>query len=245
MAKDTAASAPDIPVVYEDEHVVVINKPAGLLVHPDGKSTEPTVCDFVLARYPEVAGIGEPLVLASGKTIDRPGIVHRIDRETSGALVIAKTPEAFASLKRQFQEHEVEKRYRAFVYGKVERAFGTIDKALGRSKKDFRQYTDPPNARGEMRPALSHFALLKAGEEFSYLEVSPKTGRTHQIRVHLKSIKHPIVCDRVYASDRPCALGFGRLALHAHILSFALPEGQRVTAEAPLPEDFLKAETLI
>ncbi|MCE9643855.1 RNA pseudouridine synthase [Candidatus Parcubacteria bacterium] len=245
MAKDIAASAPDIPVVYEDEDVVVINKPAGLLVHPDGKSTEPTVCDWVLAHYPQMAGVGEPLVLSSGVVIDRPGIVHRIDRETSGALVIAKNEKTFNSLKQQFKDHVVEKRYRAFVYGKVMRAFGTIDRALGRSKKDFRQYTDPLHARGEMRPALTHFALLKAGEKFSYLEASPKTGRTHQIRVHLKSIQHPIVCDRVYAGDRPCELGFGRLALHAHTVAFTLPGGRRVSAEAPLPEDFLRAEKLI
>lgn len=242
MAKDIAVSASKIKIIYEDDYVVVIDKPAGLLVHPDGKSTEPTVCDWVLAHYPSTAGVGEPLVLASGEKIDRPGIVHRIDRETSGALVITKTPEAFNFLKQQFKDHEVEKRYRAFVYGRVERAFGTIDKALGRSKKDFRQYTDPPNARGEMRPALTHFALLKAGDKFSYLELSPKTGRTHQIRVHLKSIKHPIVCDKVYAYERPCELGFGRLALHAHMVSFTLPNGQKIEATAPLPADFLRAE---
>ena len=245
MPKDIAVSAPSIEILYEDDFVVVINKPAGLLVHPDGKSTEATVCDWVLSRYPNIGEVGEPLVLADGTKILRPGIVHRIDRETSGVLAIAKTQETFLFLKDQFKNHTVDKKYRAFVYGKVERAFGSIDKALGRSKKDFRQYTDPPRARGEMRPALTHFALLKAGEKFSYLEAFPKTGRTHQIRVHLKSIKHPIVCDRVYAHELPCALGFGRLALHAHSLSFLVPSGERVSIEAPLPQDFIEAEKLI
>lgn len=231
----------NVSVVYEDDSVVVINKPAGLVVHPDGKTKEPTLVDWVLENYPDIAQVGEPLVLTDGTTIKRPGIVHRLDRETSGALIIAKNQQAFLHLKKQFQEREIRKIYNAFVWGGMKESDGVIDRPIGKSKKDFRLWSAQRGARGELRQAVTRFRVLKKNSEFSFVEVSPETGRTHQIRVHFKAISHPVVCDRLYAPKRECALGFDRLALHALSLTFVSPESGSITAAVALPADFERA----
>lgn len=249
----------NVPILYEDKDVLVINKPAGLVVHADGKTVEPTLVDWILENYPETKGVGEPMQLATNNsqltTIDRPGIVHRLDRETSGVLVIAKNQKAFEFLKKQFQERKMEKTYRAFVYGEVKNDIGIIDRPIARSTGDFRKWTAERGRRGEEREAVTEYQVLARfqgaplvakgapwkTEPFSFLDIHPKTGRTHQIRVHLKAINHPVVCDKLYASKRECALGFGRLALHAVSLKFKLPSGKELTVEAPYPEDFKNA----
>ncbi len=245
MIKENAVSGysnPLIPtVVYEDESVLAVNKPAGLMVHPDGKNTEDTLCEWLVATYPTIKEVGEPLVLSNGGLIPRPGIVHRIDRWTSGILLVAKTKKAHAHLKEQFQNRTIKKEYNTFVFGVVRDDFGTINLPIGRSRGDFRQYTAPPHARGEMREAETYYEVLKRGDGYTFLKVQPKTGRTHQIRVHLKAIGHPVVCDRVYALNRGTALGFDRLALHARSITFETLEGNTMTVEAPLPADFEKA----
>jgi len=232
---------------------VVINKPAGLVVHSDGKTDEPSVTDWVLAKYPGMKGVGEPTKLSNGRMIDRPGIVHRLDRDTSGTLVIAKNQKAFEFLKKQFQNREVEKSYRAFVWGVVKDDTGVIDRPIARSKNDFRKWTAQRGKRGAEREAVTEYKVLAriaaptstagkaASSGFSFLEVRPQTGRTHQIRVHLKAINHPVVCDNLYASGHEPVLGFTRLALHAFSISFNLSSGKRITVSAPLPEDFQKA----
>ncbi|MDO8482358.1 MAG: RluA family pseudouridine synthase [bacterium] len=230
-----------IQILFEDEDVAVINKPAGLVVHSDGKTVEPALTDWVLENYPETKGVGEPTKLSSGEMIDRPGIVHRLDRETSGVLVIAKNQKAFEFLKKQFQDREMEKTYRAFVYGEVKNDEGVIDRPIARSTGDFRKWTAERGRRGVEREAITEYTVLAKHEGFSFLDVHPKTGRTHQIRVHLKAISHPIVCDKLYASNRECALGFSRLALHAFSLKFKLLGGKELTVEAPYPDDFKKA----
>ncbi len=257
-----------VPVLYEDSDVLAVNKPAGLIVHSDGKTKEPALTDWILENYPDIKGVGEPMriesriknqesgiknksdsspdldsrfVIRDSTQIDRPGIVHRLDRETSGVLVIAKNQKAFEVLKKQFQEREMEKTYRAFVYGEMKNDSGIIDRPIARSTGDFRKWTAERGKRGEEREAVTEYKVLARYNGFSFLDVHPKTGRTHQIRVHLKAISHPIVCDKLYASKKECALGFSRLALHAFSLKFKLPSGKEMTVEAPYPEDFKNA----
>lgn len=232
----------NIPVIYEDASVVVVNKPSGLIVHADGKTLEPRLTDWVLDTYPDTKGVGEPLTLSSGVAISRPGIVHRLDRETSGILIIAKTQEAFIHLKDQFHERRTTKEYRAFVYGEMKEDDGTIDRSIGRSAKDFRLRSAQRGARGVLRDAVTEYRVQARGNGYTLLSTFPKTGRTHQIRVHLKAINHPVVCDKLYAPKRECALGFSRHALHAYSLGLVLPNGDKHQFIAPLPEDFVHAE---
>ncbi len=243
MEKEKNPLLSSVSILYKDGDLLVINKPAGLLVHPDGKSTEETLCDWIIAHDPDIKGVGESLTTSKGEVIDRPGIVHRIDRETSGVLVIARNQKSFLFLKKQFQEHSVRKTYNAFVYGKLKNKTGTINLPIGRSKGDFRQYTSPAKARGIMREAVTHYIYKGGNEDFSFVELSPKTGRTHQLRVHMKSLGNSIVCDRLYAKQLPCALGFNRVALHARGLGFEDMKGERVLVEAPVPQDFESALT--
>ena len=237
-----------ITILYEDADVVVVNKPAGLVVHADGKTVEPALTDWVLENYPETKGVGEPTKLSNGKMIDRSGIVHRLDRETSGVMVVAKNQKAFEFLKKQFQEREMEKTYRAFVYGEVKNDEGVIDRPIARSTSDFRKWTAQRGRRGREREAVTEYKVLArtpappvggaGNSDFSFLDVRPKTGRTHQIRVHFKAISHPVVCDKLYAPKRECGLGFTRLALHAFSLKFRLPTGGELTRGGPYPGGF-------
>ncbi|MBX4187485.1 MAG: RluA family pseudouridine synthase [Candidatus Doudnabacteria bacterium] len=231
----------NIEILFEDDNYVGVNKPAGLIVHADGKTEEPSLVDWILEKYPEMKEVGEAWLNPEGQTIYRPGIVHRLDRETSGVLVIAKNQKSFEDLKKQFQERETEKIYNAFVYGVMDEEDGVIDRAIGKSNKDFRMWSAQRGARGELRDAITVYKVLKTSKQeggLSYLEVSPKTGRTHQIRVHLKAINHPVIGDSLYAPKRDFALGFKRLALHARSLTFKTLEKKEITIEAPLPEDF-------
>lgn len=232
-------------VIYEDDDVLVINKPAGLVVHGDGNTKETSVCDWLMEAYPEIKGVGEPMTLQDGTVMDRPGIVHRLDRDTSGVMIVAKTQKAFLHLKEQFQERHAEKIYRAFVYGVMKKDEETIERSIARSKKDFRLWSAQRFSRGTQREAVTEYKVLKRGEEATYVEVYPKTGRTHQIRVHMKAINHSVVADSLYAPKREKILGFERLALHAYTLNIGLPSGETKEFEAPLPNDFLKAEEML
>jgi 23S rRNA pseudouridine1911/1915/1917 synthase len=235
----------EVGVLFEDTDVLVVHKPAGIAVHEDGRSDEPVLTDWVRREYPALVGVGEVMRLQNGTTIDRPGVVHRLDKETSGVLILAKHQEAFAHLKAQFQNREIEKEYRAFVWGEVKDRTGTVDKPIGRSQKDFRLWTTHVPKGKKVREAITRFTRLVAGNGFSYLSLEPKTGRTHQIRVHMKAIGHAIVCDSRYAPKKESALGFTRLALHAYALTLTHPNGTRMTFEAPLPESFRTAEKIV
>lgn len=233
-------------ILHEDDNYIVINKPAGLTVHGDGRSTEPTLADWLIKNRPDMKDVGEPLELSSGARIIRPGIVHRLDKETSGALVVAKNQAAFADLKEKFQNREVAKVYHTFVYGDVKEEDGTINRSIGRSKKDFRKWSAQRGARGEMREAVTNYKVLNkivldSGKPITFVEVIPKTGRTHQIRVHFKAIHHPVVADSLYAPKQEPVLGFNRLALHAFSLSFVGIDGKKISVQAPYPEDFAAA----
>jgi len=235
----------NLEIIYEDEDILAINKPAGLVVHPapqqagyGASSDGQSVSEWFVKYYPQSKNVGEKL-----GEIERSGVVHRIDRETSGVLLLAKTNKGHEALKNQFQNRKIEKTYHVFVYGLVKDDRGTIDRSIGRSSSDFRKWTAERGTRGILREAVTYFEVLKRDEEekITFLEVKPKTGRTHQIRVHLKAINHPVVADSLYASKRPKLLGFERTALHAHSIKFTNTEGKEVTLKAPYPDDFEKA----
>lgn len=225
-------------ILYEDEHVLVINKPAGMQVHADEDTQDETVSGWFVARCPGAADVGESFVSRTGKEMHKPGIVHRLDRETSGVLLLVKDQGTFLYIKEQFKERHARKTYHAFVYGEVKDDHGTIDRPIGRSASDFRLRSAQRGARGTLREAVTEYTVIERAPEYSYLELHPKTGRTHQLRAHLKAINHPIVCDRLYAPKQTCILGFSRLALHASALELDIAEGKHMRFEAPLPEDF-------
>lgn len=230
-------SSDGIKIIYEDKNQLVINKPAGLLVHKAPQTKPGTFCltDWVIKKYPKVKKVGdEPLL--------RPGIVHRLDRETSGVLIIAKTQQSFEFLKRQFKEREVKKTYIALVYGNLKKDDGLIDESIGKSKKDFRKFITGDRARGLLREAVTEYKVLEKFKGYTLVEVYPKTGRTHQIRVHMKAIGHPIVGDSLYAPKRTKQpFGLIRHFLHARSIELTLFEGGKIKIEADLPDDLKSA----
>lgn len=235
-------------ILFENDDCVVINKPSGLMVHEDGHHEGETVVDWFLRQYPEARGVGEPGKNPKGKALERSGVVHRLDRETSGVLVLAKNQSAFLHFKAQFHDRLVKKEYRAFVYGPVREPWGTIDRAIGRSAKDFRLRSAEHGAKGTLRDAVTDWECIGTGrynnEHFSYLKLFPKTGRTHQIRVHLKAIGKPVVGDQLYAAhliEISNNLDFDRLALHAYFLEIDLPSSETKRFLAPLPHIFEEA----
>jgi 23S rRNA pseudouridine1911/1915/1917 synthase len=230
----------EVTILYEDDDVLAINKPSGLIVHSDGKTDEPSLVDWILKERPEIKGVGESIVQKDGSVIDRPGIVHRIDRDTSGVLLIAKTQESFEYLKQKFKDQDMKKVYVAFTHGTPREMRGIIKRDIRRSKKDFRRFT-AYTGRGTSRPAETHFRVLDHAKGVAYLEMRPKTGRTHQLRVHFASIGHPIVADALYGSGREEKLGLKRLALHARSISYEKENEEIVTVECPLPNDFKEA----
>ena len=244
-------------ILYEDADVVVVDKPSGMIVYPDGKHDYPALSSWLEEKF----GVPALLEVKDGEGEAGPSgskagfhFVHRIDRETSGVLVVAKSAEAHAFLKAQFQERDVRKVYRAFVYGVIKDERGIIDKPIG-SARGGRGPRSALRPHGEMRDALTTYKVLARSnsleakssklEAVSYVEVRPKTGRTHQIRVHFAAIQRPIVCDVLYAPGRPALLGFSRLALHALSITINLPSGEERTFSAPLPADFVAAEKLL
>jgi 23S rRNA pseudouridine1911/1915/1917 synthase len=235
-----------IPILFEDDNYIIIDKPAGLVVHPDGRTEETTLVDWIGENHPQIKGVGEHLKLTTGKIIDRPGVVHRLDRGTSGAMIIAKNQTAWSDLKAKFQNREVTKKYHAFVYGHLKNDSGVINRPIGRSKKDFRMWSAQRGARGEMREAVTEYRVLDRAqvpsdegiEKITLVEAEPKTGRTHQIRVHFKALSHPIVGDSLYAPNRAPILGFDRPALHSRYIAFTDITGRRIEVTAPYSEDF-------
>ncbi|MDE2172922.1 MAG: RluA family pseudouridine synthase [Patescibacteria group bacterium] len=234
-----------VQILYEDADCAVLDKPAGLMVHSDAKNDGPFLTDWIVERFPEAKGVGESITTKDGEEMSRDGIVHRLDRETSGAIIIAKTQAGFASLKKQFQDRSVKKKYLAFVWGELKEEFGTINKPIARSGSDFRKWSAGRGRRGEEREAETYWTRIWTGqaqlEKFTLIEAEPKTGRTHQIRVHFVAIQHPVVSDSLYAGSKPRALGFERLALHSRTIAFVTMAGAHIQISAPLPEDFRTA----
>lgn len=214
-----------------------------MMVHPNGKvvGKEQVLTEWLSANYPEVAGVGGDLIVSGGNRFPRNGVLHRLDRETSGVILIARNQKAFDFFQKQFLDREIKKKYRAVVFGEPKTDAGTIDLAIGRSRRDFRKWATGKEARGTMRQALTRFRKIISNEKFSLLELEPETGRTHQIRVHLSAIGNPIVGDKLYSPKESCALGFKRLALHAESVSLKLPNGRLINIKAPFPNDFQNA----
>lgn len=220
----------DFDVLYEDDQVVVVDKPSGLVVHPGAGRRVPTLASGLLHRYPEIEGVGSP---------GRWGLVHRLDRDTSGALVVARTADAYESLSGQIRRREVRRVYLALVEGIPASPTGTVDAPLGPDP-------DRPTRRALVpggKPARTNFVVRQAFEArgCALLEIELETGRTHQIRVHLAAIGHPVVGDRVYGGRS--SVSSPRIFLHASAIEFTHPTmGERIRFEAPLPGDL--AETL-
>ena len=223
----------DIPVgiVYEDDHLVVVDKPAGLTVHPAPGHPDGTLVNALLALVADLPGIGG---------VERPGIVHRLDKDTSGLIVVAKTDAAHRSLSRQMKERSVQKSYVALTTGTMRDDDGEIDAPIGRHPKHRKKMA----VVEEGRAALTRYRVMERFDgphgRFTLVEAHPVTGRTHQIRVHLASIGHPIVGDAVYGRRSPLV---PRHFLHAARLEIALPpdETERKTFESPLPDDLADA----
>lgn len=213
-------------VRYEDRDVAVVDKPPDLVVHPGAATTTPTLAAGLLWRYPQLEGVGQP---------GRWGIVHRLDRDTSGLLVVALTPGAYEGLVDRIREREVARRYAALVDGSFDVATGTVDAPIGRDRSRPQRRKVAPDGR----PARTHYQVVEAYDHHgvSRLTVTLETGRTHQIRVHMAAIHHPVVGDRLYRPG-PDRVETPRMFLHASHLSFAHPtSGAPVEVSSPLPPD--------
>ncbi|WP_430022716.1 RluA family pseudouridine synthase [Paenibacillus sp. MABNR03] len=218
--------AEDIPleVVYEDSDVIVINKPRGLVVHPAPGHTSGTLVNALMYHCKDLSGINGEL---------RPGIVHRIDKDTSGLLMAAKNDRAHASLAAQLKDHSVNRRYIALVHGHLSHDQGTIDAPIGRDTYDRKMYTVTER---NSKHAVTHFNVTERINDYTLLELKLETGRTHQIRVHMKFIGHPLVGDPIYGRNK--GIKMNGQALHAAILGFVHPTtGEYLEFTAPLPQD--------
>lgn len=231
----------NIEILYEDDDYLAINKPAGLKIHTDISKEKYSLVDWVKEHYPALLGVGGNFEIGKELRTPRCGIVHRLDKETSGVVWIAKNQGAFDYLQGQIRSRKVLKVYNAFVNGPMKDERGIIDKPIGRSSGEKARWSAGRGSRGTMRDAITQYRVLGFKNPITFVEVIPKTGRTHQIRVHFKAIQHPVVGDALYAPSFPNALGFNRTALHATRFSFTKKEGKRIVVEAPYPEDFKKA----
>ena len=230
--------AADIPlaILYEDADLIVLDKPAGLVVHPAPGHAADTLVNALLHHCADLQGIGGEL---------RPGIVHRLDKDTSGVLVVAKTEAAVAGLVAQFSAHAVRKEYLALVWGALKKPSGTVDLPVGRHSVHRQKMAVTEKGRA----AVTHYETLAAGPLAALLRVRIETGRTHQIRVHLAHLGHPVVGDATYGRARhglPADLKIPRQMLHAHVLEIVHPRtGRPLAFTAPPPADFLAAQKIL
>ena len=233
-ARKLNAEAENIPldIVYEDASVIVINKSPGMVVHPAAGNFSGTMVNALLYHCKDLSGIGG---------VERPGIVHRLDKDTSGLLMVAKDDISHQILTKQLQERSINRKYIAIVHGVMKKNSGTIDKEIGRHAKD-RKKMSTITRKG--RESVSNFKVLERFSNSSLVEVVLKTGRTHQIRVHLSSIGYPVLGDKVYGGRKVCSAVsiINRQALHAAVLGFHHPKtGKYLEFNSPLPDDMQEA----
>ncbi len=226
--RPAAPQAEDLPleILYEDQDLAVVIKPRGMVVHPAAGHEDGTLVNALLYHLDALGGIGGEL---------RPGIVHRLDKDTSGLMLVAKRDESQAALSRMLAERKIEKHYRALVEGTMKEPSGRVELPIGRSKKDRKKMAVDP----EGREAVTEWSVIAEGRNCTLLDVHILTGRTHQIRVHMKSLNHPVCGDPLYGWEKgvrvPC------LMLHARSLTLPHPRtGEKLSFQAPLPEDFLE-----
>jgi 23S rRNA pseudouridine1911/1915/1917 synthase len=225
---DTAKlEAPQLDIIFENKDVLVVNKPAGLLVHPTLASKEPTLMDAVLKYDKKIKGVGGDL--------NRSGIVHRLDREASGVMIVARNNKAHANLKEQFKLRQTEKHYAVLVLGKVAEQHGTINFPIARSSSRSRMAARPLSQEG--KEAITHYEVVARFTTSTLLDVRIETGRTHQIRAHFFALGHPVAGDKLYLRRDIKPLKTERLLLHAKALTVTLPDGERQTFTAPLPSE--------
>lgn len=249
----------DFPeIIFEDDNYLVINKPAGLAVHGGGNIKEPTLADFLIERYPDIKDVGDDPI--------RPGLVHRLDKEVSGLMVIAKNNETFLHLKNQFKDRDIHKEYVALVHGKIANDYGEIDFPIKRSREGYKMAAMPHNTvdllsrrnptdrdQGNLegmfkaREASTEYTVLKRFINYTLLQVRIKTGRTHQIRVHFFALGHPLVGDNLYFNKKSKVqnkkIDLGRIFLAANKLSFKDLAGETKDFSLDMPpvlSDFLK-----
>lgn len=226
-----AGPTPELAIVHEDSDVLVVNKPSGLLVHPTTTSTEPTLLDAVLAHNPDIATVGDDR--------SRAGIVHRLDKDASGILIVAKNKNAFRHLKNQFATRQTTKRYTVLVMGRMIDDTGVITFPIARSKNHARMAARPLSQEG--KEAVTRYTVLERFANATLLDVSIETGRTHQIRAHFFALGHPVAGDTLYVRRTVKQLALGRLFLHARELTIELPSGETQTFAAALPLELEEA----
>lgn len=223
----------DIPldILYEDEHLIIVNKPAGMVVHPAPGHYTGTLVHALLGRCHTLAGIGG---------VERPGIVHRIDKDTTGAIVVAKSDRAHQSLQAQIKAKTARREYQGIVYGSFSAESGKIDLPIGRHKSDRQKMAVVALERGG-RAAITHWQTLERIGNYSLMQFLLETGRTHQIRVHCSHLGHPLLGDLTYSSNRSLKVNLSGQALHARKLTLLHPiSGKLIEAIAPLPAEFTK-----
>ena len=226
----------NLNILFENDLIMIIDKPADLLVHADGVSEDTSLAEILKNKYPEFIGVGEDE--------DRPGIVHRLDRDTTGVLVLCKTKGAYSDMKHLFKEHLIKKTYKAIIEGNIRDDIGIIDYKIARARSDFRKKSivDIRNmdVRGEEREAITRYKVVERSQDKKHtlIECYPETGRTHQIRVHLRGIRHPIIGDRLYGS-RNGSEEASRQMLHSNKIEFTL-RGDKISVTSPIPKDFEK-----
>lgn len=224
-------------IIYQDDKIIIINKPSGISVHGGVSVCGETVAGLLVKQFPELAGVGDDPAM-------RPGIVHRLDKETSGVMIAARTQESFLALKALFMAHQVRKTYRAIVCGALPHRVGTIDFPIGRMVRNplKRAVQSGKTILSGMRDAHTEYRVLAEKNNLSFVELKPKTGRMHQLRVHLAALGNPIACDTRYGGARVCCpAGAGRVLLHAQSIAFTLTPGRPLAFEADPPEDFARA----
>lgn len=226
-----------LKILYEDDNLLVIDKPAGIIVFPENLIKERALIDYLLEKFPGLKNVGKP---------PRYGICHRLDKDTSGILLVAKNNKALEFFQKQFKERKIEKKYLALVAGNIKTNQGEIETLIGRAKKNRKKQKvylplSPGVKEKKLRKAITEYKVIKRFKNYSLLEVMPKTGRKHQIRCHLAYLSHPIVGDKLYGfKNQPKPKGLNRQFLHAIFLKIKLPGGTKIELKSDLPKNLKK-----